>query len=91
MIGHLTKIQPWFSGKTELNTLRRLGDVLTFELEEPRSLHVQYLHPRDAPPQDFLLNSRYVIRDIESPPVQLHSGYWFDAETSRVLTIRELK
>jgi hypothetical protein len=91
MIGHLIEVQPWFSEQSERSEFKRLGDLLTFQVEESRPLYVQYLYPRDSPPQTFPLSSKFVIQDIEAPPLELNPGYCFDAESSRVLNIRQLK
>ncbi len=91
MIGHLVAIQPWFSEPSEESELKRLGDLLTFEVPENPPLVVQYLYPRNSPPQDFPLSTRYAIHDIEAPPLEAHHGCCFDAESSRVLNIRKLK
>jgi hypothetical protein len=91
MIGHLIEIQPWFLEQSERGELNRLGDLLTFEVEESPPLRVQYLYPRNSPPQSFPLSTKYVIQDIETPPLEPDPGYCFDAEGSRVLNIRQLK
>lgn len=91
MIGHLIEIQPWFSEASGKNDLKRLGDILTFEVEESPPLRVQYLYPRNAPPQHFPLSNRFVIQDIEAAPLEPNPGYCFDAESSRVLNIRQIR
>jgi hypothetical protein len=91
MIGHLIDIRPWFLEQSERSDLKRLGDLLTFEVEESSPLRVQYLYPRNAPPQHFPLSTKYVIQDIEAPPLDANPGFCFEAEGSRVLNIRQLK
>jgi hypothetical protein len=91
MIGHLIAIQPWFADQPEKSDLKRLGDLLTFDVEESAPLLVQYLYPRNSPPQNFPLSASYAIHDIEAPPPDALLGCWFDAESSRVLNIRPLK
>ena len=91
MIGHLIEIQPWFLTESGASDLKRIGDLLTFVVEESPPLHVQYLYPKNAPPQYFPLSNRFVIQDLEAPPLDPNPGYCFDAEGSRILSIRELK
>jgi hypothetical protein len=91
MIGHLIAIQPWFADQPEMSDLKRLGDLMTFEVEESAPLLVQYLYPRNSPPQEFPLSTRYAIHDLEVPPLEPHHGCCFDAESSRVLNIRPIR
>ena len=91
MIGHLISIQPWFSEQNERSELKRLGDLLTFEVEKSSPLVVQYLYPRNSTPQSFPLSKKYAIQDFEVTRVEANPGYCFDAEGSRVLNIRPLK
>ena len=91
MIGHLIAIQPWFADQSDVSDLKRLGDLLTFEVEESAPLLVQYLYPQNSPPENFPLSTRYAIHDIEAPPPEVNHGCCFDAESSRVLNIRPLK
>jgi len=91
MIGHLIEIQPWFLSQSEKSEIKLIGELLTFEVEESPPLHVQYLYPRNSPPQYFPLRNKFVIQDLELPPKDPNPGYCFDADGSRVLSIRELK
>jgi hypothetical protein len=91
MIGHLVAIQPWFADQSEKSDLKRLGDLMTFEIDQSAPLLVQHLYPRNSPPQNFPLSTRYAIHEIEAPPLEVHRGCCFDAESSRVLNIRPLK
>jgi hypothetical protein len=91
MIGHLVAIQPWFADQSEKSHLKRLGDLMTFEIDQSAPLLVQHLYPRNSPPQNFPLSTRYAIHEIEAPPLEVHRGCCFDAESSRVLNIRPLK
>ena len=91
MIGHLIAIQPWFADQSEKSDLKRLGDLMTFEIGESIPLLVQYMYPRHSLPQNFPLSTRYAIHDIDAPSVEAHHGCCFDAESSRVLNIRPLK
>lgn len=91
MIGHLVEIRPWFAEESEKRELKRLGDLLTINVERRPPLHVQYLYPRNAHPQHIPLNSMVVIQDVEAAPLEPDPGYCFDAESSRVLNIRPLR
>lgn len=91
MIGRLINTQPWFLEQSERSELKRLGDLLTFEVEQSPPLVVQYLYPRNSTPESFPLSTKYVIQDIKTPHLEANPGYCFDAESSRVLNIRQLK
>jgi hypothetical protein len=91
MIGNLVEIKPWFLERSDEGNLKRLGDLLTFEVENRAPLHVQYLYPRNTPPVRLSLSTRFVIEDIKAPPMEPNPGYWFDAEGSRVLDIHRLR
>jgi hypothetical protein len=91
MIGHLIAVQSWFSGQSERSELKQLGDFLTFQVERSRPLHVQYLYPRVSPPPNFSLSTKYVIQDIEAPPLETNPGYCLGAVSSHVINIRYFK
>jgi len=91
MTGRLLDIQPWFLEQPERKELKRLGDLLTFEVEEHQRLCVQYLYPRSSAPQQFPLSSKFVIQDVEALSLDANSGICFDAGSSRVLNIRPVK
>jgi hypothetical protein len=91
MIGHLIANQPWFLEQTERSELKRLGDLLTFDVEQGSPLVVQYLYPRNSTPQNFPPSKKYEIQELGTTRVDPDPGYYFDAEGSRVLKIRPLK
>ena len=90
MIGLLVDVKPWFLEDPDVGELKRLGDLLTFKLEEHPPLKVQYLYPKDSTPQRFPLSGKYVIRDIEITRVEANPGYCFDADGTRLLNIKKL-
>ena len=91
MIGHLIEVRPWFLEQSEKYELKRLGDLLTFQVEEDQPLHVQYLYPQSLPPQPFPLSGKFVIRDGEALSLDSNHSICFDAESSRVLNIRPIR
>lgn len=91
MIGHLVEIRPWFAEVSEKSELKRLGDLMTINVERHPPLHVQYLYPRNSHPRHIPLNSMVVIQDVEATPLESDPGYCFDSESSRVLNIRPLR
>ena len=91
MTGRLLDIQPWFLEQPGSVERRRLGDLLTFEVEANDRFRVQYLHPRTSAPQRFPLSSKFVIQDVEALSLDSNLGICFDAGSSRVLNIRQIR
>jgi hypothetical protein len=91
MIGHLIEIQPWFTEHSEQYELKRLGDLLTFQVEENPPLRVQYMYPLNLPPQEFPLSTKYEIHEIDPPVPASDPVCCFDADSSRAFRIDRLR
>lgn len=90
MIGVLVSKAPWLAQEAKSDAPKRLGEQLTFALENNSALQIQYRPPQYTSPQTFSLSKKYSIEDLGATYVGADPDFCYEATGIRVFQIKEL-